>query len=108
MYAMGSMANQRYEINKHIQRHLQVVQHTNASLETTRWKEGTPAKPIGNCYSKNRLIVEEINNRNEALSNRLFSIMHEQREARSYEHAPGWRAGLGKKILESKLVLLIE
>ena len=40
--------------------------------------------------------IEQINRRNEALSNRLFTIMHEQREERSYEYAPGWRAGLGK------------
>jgi hypothetical protein len=94
--AKGGLTNQKYEIIKHIQRHLHVVHNTPASAETTNWKEGVPAKPVGNHFVRGRLEVEEMNHRNEALSNRLFEIMHEQREARSYEYAPGWRAGLGK------------
>ena len=93
---VGSLANQRYEVNKHILRYLEVVHHSNPSPETIKWKEGAPEKPIGNNFAKGKHQIEQINRRNEALSNRLFSIMHEQREERSYEYAPGWRAGLGK------------
>jgi hypothetical protein len=92
----GSLANQKYEINKHIQRHLQVVSKTPPSHETTRWRGGTPAKPIGSSFTRGKSAVYEMHTRNEALSNRLYTIMHENREARSYEYAPGWRAGLGK------------
>ena len=92
----GSLANQKYEVNKNIQRHLHIINHSAPSHETTRWKAGTAVKPIGTNIAKGKLLVEEINQRNEALSTRLFTIMNEQREARSYEFAPGWRTGLGK------------
>jgi hypothetical protein len=45
---------------------------------------------------KGSMATHEMHLRNEALSNRLYTIMHENREARSYEYAPGWRAGLGE------------
>lgn len=105
--ALGSLANQRYEINKFIQRHLEVVSHTPASHETTRWKEGTPAKPIGNPFVKSSIVVKQLNRRNEALSSRLYTIMHEEREARSYQYAPGWRAGLGERMLSLLCVCCI-
>lgn len=89
------MANQKYEINKLIQRHLQIVHHSSPSPETIRWKEGVPAKPIGCNFAKGKLHVDAINDQNEYLSNRLFSIMNENREKRSTQYAPGWRTGLG-------------
>jgi septation ring formation regulator EzrA len=95
---VGSLANQKYEVNKNIQRHLQIVHHSAPSLETTRWKEGVPKKPIGSNVAKEQQKLEAINEKNEMLGNRLFSIMNERREARSKAHMPGWRAGLGTTI----------
>lgn len=105
---LGSMANQKYEISKLIQRHLQIVHHSSPSPETIKWKEGIPAKPIGSNIAKERLHSAEINERNEYLSNRLFTIMNENREARSTEYAPGWRTGLGMPISLSYRVYIIK
>lgn len=92
----GSMANQKYEINKRIQRHIKTVQHPVASHDVVRWKEGGPSKTVIPILPAEILHEKDIHRRNEHLSDRLFQIMKENREARSYAYAPGWRAGLGK------------
>ena len=93
---VGSLANQKYEVNKNIQRHLKIIHNSVPSQETTQWKNEEPLKAVGsNNEARKKLSMEEITARNTALSNRLFGIMNEQREARSFEYAPGWRTGIG-------------
>lgn len=96
----GSMANQKYEINKRIQRHIKEIKDPVPSYDVVRWKDAVhaPTKPVGSNLQTDMLHEKKVLQRNVELSNRLFSIMKENREARSYQYAPGWRAGLGKKI----------
>lgn len=92
----GSMANQKYEINKRIQRHVKEIKDPTPSHDIVRWKEEVPAKPVGSALQTEIMHEKKVHQRNVELSNRLFAIMKENREVRSYEYAPGWRAGLGK------------
>ena len=101
------MANQKYEINKRIQRHIKEIKDPVPSYDVVRWKDAVhaPTKPVGSNLQTDMLHEKKIHQRNVELSNRLFSIMKENREARSYQYAPGWRAGLGES--RQKLILCV-
>eukprot|EP01032_Pedospumella_encystans_P017285 gene17285-19703_t len=98
----GSMANQKYEINKRIQRHIKEIKDPVPSYDVVRWKDAVhaPTKPVGSNLQTDMLHEKKVQQRNVELSNRLFSIMKENREARSYQYAPGWRAGLDGAVID--------
>eukprot|EP01032_Pedospumella_encystans_P017392 gene17392-19815_t len=98
----GSMANQKYEINKRIQRHIKEIKDPVPSYDVVRWKDAVhaPTKPVGSNLQTDMLHEKKVLQRNVELSNRLFSIMKENREARSYQYAPGWRAGLDGAVID--------
>jgi hypothetical protein len=97
-FGIGNAANQKYEAQKHILRHQDIVHHTEPSRETSRWREPTPdyhfKKNEGVEIRAKRKIIQE----NVHLSERMNITVNEQRYSRTHEYAPGWRIGIGASV----------
>jgi hypothetical protein len=93
----GNISNQRYEAEHHITRHLKVVSETEATRETSRWREtlgeanlnGQDDKKLRKLHLKNLSLEHE----NEQLAERIHTIMTECRQDATIEYTPGWRIG---------------
>lgn len=101
---VGNIANQKYEASRNIERHIQIINHTSPSQETTRWKD---SQPYYFTKQEGRLVVDEkrLNEDNLLMNQRLHNVAAENRTLQAHEHAPGWRAGKCESPLLHSFVL---
>eukprot|EP01039_Chlorochromonas_danica_P012110 gene12110-13762_t len=92
----GNLANQKYEASRNIERHLKIVSgDVPPTWETSRWR-----KDQGDYHfhkQKGRMVVEErrVNIDNQYMSERIHTIVNENRQEGTHQYAPGWRVGRG-------------
>jgi hypothetical protein len=96
----GGMAMQKYEAQKHVNRHLEVIQNTKATKETNRWRD--PAPTYAFAKQKGKIVQQEqaVNIDNSYINKRLVEIVAERRSHLvSDAYLPGWRVAQGKHFL---------
>ena len=95
----GGMAMQKYEAQKNVNRHLEVINKTKATHETMRWRE--PAPTYAFSKQKGKIVQAElaVNLDNSYINNRLVNIVAERRSHLvSDAYLPGWRVAQGKSV----------
>lgn len=105
---VGNIANQKYEASRNIERHIQIIHHTQPTPETTRWRS---CHPYYFMKQEGRLVVEEklLNKDNAFINKRLHMLANENRQ-HAHELAPGWRSGKGIQsvsILTNTVLIII-
>ena len=107
-FGIGNAANQKYEAQRHILRHQDIVHGTEPSRETSRWREPAPNYHFKRNEGVQMRAKKKILQANELLSERMNTTVNEQRYTRTHEYSPGWRIGIGKVFCVSLVSIYIE
>ncbi len=86
----------KYEATKNMKRHILVSTKTEASFETSRWREPGSDYKFAKQTGHQERLDKAIHKANLLLTQRMYDVVTEKREKRTTEYAPGWRTGLCK------------
>ena len=93
-----SASNQRYEIQKRMQRFVKILEETTANKETTDWRNSKHASK--KTFGREKHGDINIDVENQKMSGRLCDILTQDRKSRTSEYVPGWRIGTGGIVID--------
>jgi hypothetical protein len=88
----GNLAMAKFSALMNVNRCFQFVKDAKPSKDTARWREGGH-RLYRRQDGKNRLKLRNVELENKKLSERIYTIMTDDREKRTVEYAPGLRIG---------------
>lgn len=99
-FGVGNATSQKYEAQKNIYRYKQILQGSEPSKETSRWREPQQDYKFTKDPGIEKMKHEKVALENTLMSKRMDTTVNEQREKRTHEYAPGWRIGKGGTVID--------
>ena len=89
-----------------MKRHILVSTQTEASHETSRWRDPGADYKFAKQTGHQERIDKAVHKANLVLTKRMYDVVTEDRVNRTTEYAPGWRTGLCACLYPHSLLVL--